>query len=115
MWKTDFTKENRKTNTPQVKSYRLTLFGRKMKQKELKNHELEYRGMSKLIAFSWISGQSRYHSTERYQCFLNFKTSRKLQIENVKNEMKSVVMEKHELEKNRDEYIWRTFLALLDC
>ena len=47
-----------------------------MKQAELNEHRFEYRGMSRLTAFTVICGPSEFHYTDENQRFLNQKFQR---------------------------------------
>ena len=67
-----------------------------MKQVELKKHKFEYPGMSKLKALSGNSGASRFHWGQQFNDFVNKNSNsyRKLEVEILKEDIKSAVMGK---------------------
>ena len=76
-----------------------------MKQLEMKKYDFEHGGISRQTALSGISGPSGFNNKENhYFPMKHSNTSKKTQIEILNEEIKSVVLEKHEFE-NRDESI----------
>ena len=103
-----------KRSLPQSRIYRLTTWWENEEGK-LKKYDIELRGMSRLTAFSGFSCSSEFPCSNENFWFLNDYSngSRKLSIETLKKEIKSVVLEKHKIE-NRDESITDKLLAFLD-
>ena len=75
--------------------------------KIMKKNHFEHRTMSRLIALSSISGPSRFYYREKIITLNRNSVAqvKKIQIEVLKDEIKSVVLEKHEFDI-RDESLF---------